>query len=64
MRAASLFALAQARKAQIAILAVVSNSVDHVVADFDTGGDEYTVAVALLSAIAAPHAPSSRRQAD
>jgi uridine phosphorylase len=50
MQAASLFAFARARKAQVAIVALVSNSVDQVVADFDTGADEYRVAV--LSAIA------------
>ena len=50
MQAASLFAFARARTAQVAIVALVSNSVDQVVADFDTGGNEYRVAV--LSAIA------------
>lgn len=50
MQAASLFAFARARKAQVAIVALVSNSVDQLVADFDTGGNEYRVAV--LSAIA------------
>ena len=50
MQAASLFAFARARKAQVAIVALVSNSVDQVVADFGTGGNEYRVAV--LSAVA------------
>jgi uridine phosphorylase len=50
MQAASLFAFARARGAQVALVALVSNSVDQVVADFDTGGDEYRIAV--LSAIA------------
>ena len=45
MQAASLFAFARVRQAQIAMLALVSNSVDQVGADFDTGGDEYRVAV-------------------
>ena len=50
MQAASLFAFAHARAARVAMVALVSNSVDQVVADFDTGGDEYRVAV--LSAVA------------
>ena len=45
MQAASLFAFARVRQAHIAMLALVSNSVDHAGADFDTGGDEYRVAV-------------------
>jgi uridine phosphorylase len=50
MQAASLFAFARARNAQVAIVALVSNGVDQVVADFDTGGNEHRVAV--LSAVA------------
>jgi hypothetical protein len=50
MQAASLFAFARARAAHVALVALVSNSVDQPVADFDTGGDEYRVAV--LSAVA------------
>jgi uridine phosphorylase len=50
MQAASLFAFARARRAQVASVALVSNSVDQAVADFDTGRDEYRVAV--LSAVA------------
>jgi uridine phosphorylase len=50
MQAASMFAFAQARKAQVAIVTLVSNSVDQDIGDFDTGGNEYRVAV--LSAIA------------
>ena len=45
MQSASLFAFARIRRAQVAMVALVSNSVDHVDADFDTGGDEYRVAV-------------------
>ena len=45
MQAASLFAFARVRQAQIAMLALVSNSVDQAGADFDTGGDDYRVAV-------------------
>ena len=45
MQAASLFAFGRARAAQIAMVALVSNSVDHVGADFDTGGDEHRIAV-------------------
>jgi uridine phosphorylase len=50
MQAASLFAFARAREAHVAMVALVSNSVDQTVADFDTGGDRYRVAV--LSAVA------------
>lgn len=50
MQAASLFAFAQAREAQVAMVALVSNSVDQAVADFDTGGNEYRVGV--LAAVA------------
>jgi uridine phosphorylase len=50
MQAASLFAFARARGAQVAMVALVSNSVDHVDADFDTGSDEYRVNV--LAAVA------------
>lgn len=50
MQAASLFAFAQARAAQVAMVALVSNSVDQAVAGFDTGGNKYRVAV--LAAVA------------
>jgi Phosphorylase superfamily/Methyltransferase domain len=60
MQAASLFAFARAREAHVAMVALVSNSVDQTVADFDTGGDQYRVAV--LSAVARAAAPSSRRE--
>jgi uridine phosphorylase len=50
MQAASLFAFAEAREASIAVVALVSNGVDQVAVDFDTGGDDYRVAV--LSAVA------------
>ncbi len=50
MQAASLFAFAHARRARAAMVALVSNSVDEPGVDFDTGGDEYRVAV--LAAVA------------
>ena len=50
MQAASLFAFAHARAAAVAVVALVSNSVDHAAAGFDTGGPEFRVR--LLSAIA------------
>jgi nucleoside phosphorylase len=39
MQAASLFALAQARKAQIGVVAYVSNAIDHAGGPFDKGPD-------------------------
>lgn len=50
MQAASLFAFAHARAAAVAVVALVSNSVDQAAAGFDTGGNEFRVRV--LSAIA------------
>lgn len=50
MQAASLFAFAHARGAAVAVVALVSNSVDQAAAGFDTGGNEFRVRV--LSAIA------------
>lgn len=50
MQAASLFAFAQARGAQVAMVALVSNSVDEATSQFDTGGDRFRVNV--LSAVA------------
>ena len=50
MQAASLFAFARARRAQVAMVALVSNSVDDVAGDFDTGGHEFKTDV--LSAVA------------
>jgi uridine phosphorylase len=50
MQAASLFAFAQARGAAIAVVALVSNSVDGPAGGFDTGGNEYRIGV--LTAIA------------
>jgi uridine phosphorylase len=41
MQAASLFAFARAREAQVAVVALVSNSVDQVTGDFDTGGHKF-----------------------
>jgi nucleoside phosphorylase len=40
MQAASLFAFAQARKAQVAVVARVSNAVDHEGGQFDTGSHD------------------------
>jgi hypothetical protein len=45
----SLHYLARAREAQVAMVALVSNSVDQVTGDFDTGGHEFRTDV--LSAV-------------
>jgi len=45
MQAASLFAFAHARGAQVGMVALVSNAVDHVTTEFDTGGDDYRLRV-------------------
>jgi uridine phosphorylase len=50
MQAASLFAFAQARGANVAMVALVSNSVDAAAEQFDTGGHEFRTGV--LAAIA------------
>lgn len=50
MQAASLFAFAQARAARVAVVALVSNSVDHSGDQFDTG--EHVYRVSVLEAIA------------
>jgi uridine phosphorylase len=50
MQAASLFAFARARRATVATVALVSNSVDQVATGFDTGGDTFRMNV--LAAIA------------
>jgi uridine phosphorylase len=50
MQAASLFAFAHARSAQVGILALVSNAVDQVTGEFDTGGNDYRLGV--LKAVA------------
>ena len=50
MQAASLFAFARARGAPVAIVALVSNSVEQVTGHFDTGGDGFRVNV--LAAVA------------
>jgi uridine phosphorylase len=50
MQAASLFAFARARAANVAIVALVSNGVDDVAAQFDTGGHAFRTEV--LAAIA------------
>lgn len=55
MQAASLFAFAQARAANVAMVALVSNSVDAATEPFDTGGHDFRAGV--LAAIArAAHA--------
>ncbi len=41
MQAASLFAFARARTAQVGMVALVSNGVDQIDAGFDTGGHEF-----------------------
>lgn len=50
MQAASLFAFAQARKANVAVVARVSNAVDHEGSQFDTGSHE--AGLTILKAIA------------
>lgn len=50
MQAASLFAFARARAAQVAMVALVSNDVDQVAARFDTGGHEFQTRI--LAAVA------------
>ena len=53
MQAASLFAFAQARRAPVAVVALVSNSVDGPAGSFDTGGNEFRVGVLRAIALAA-----------
>lgn len=55
MQAASLFAFARARNAAVAVIALVSNSVDHAAAGFDTGGHEFRVRLLWAIAKAAAH---------
>ncbi len=50
MQAASLFAFAQARKANVAVVARVSNAVDHEGSQFDTGSHE--AGLTILKAVA------------
>ena len=50
MQAASMFAFAYARGAAVAVIALVSNSVDQTASGFDTGGNQFRVDV--LTAIA------------
>jgi len=50
MQAASLFAFARARGAQVGMVALVSNDVDRGTAEFDTGGHEFRARV--LTAVA------------
>lgn len=50
MQAASLFAFAQARAARVAVVALVSNGVDHCGDQFDTG--EHAFRISVLEAIA------------
>jgi uridine phosphorylase len=50
MQAASLFAFARARGAHVALVALVSNSVDQETSGFDTGGDAFRMGV--LAAVA------------
>lgn len=45
MQAASLFAFARARGAQVGMVALVSNGVDQVATQFDTGGHEFRMSV-------------------
>ena len=50
MQAASLFAFARAREAQVGMVALVSNGVDQLGGQFDTGGHEFRLHV--LAAVA------------
>ncbi|MEO6236528.1 MAG: uridine phosphorylase, partial [Vicinamibacterales bacterium] len=50
MQAASLFAFARARAAQVAMVALVSNDVDQVASQFDTGGHD--LQTRILAAVA------------
>jgi hypothetical protein len=50
MQAASLFAFAHARGAQVGMVALVSNAVDQIAGEFDTGGNDYRLRV--LKAVA------------
>jgi hypothetical protein len=50
MQAASLFAFAQARAAQVGMVALVSNGVDQIDSGFDTGGHEFRIQ--MLAAVA------------
>lgn len=45
MQAASLFALGQTRNVRVAIVARVSNAVDHAGSQFDTGSNEQGLAI-------------------
>jgi purine-nucleoside phosphorylase len=64
MQAASLFAFARARAANVAIVALVSNGVDQVAGQFDTGGHAFRTD-ALAAMARAAHAfmtpPTERR---
>jgi len=53
MQAASLFAFARARGAQVAMVALVSNGVDQGAAEFDTGGHQFRTSVLTAVAYAA-----------
>lgn len=53
MQAASLFAFAHARGAQVGMVALVSNAVDEVTEDFNTGGHDYRLRVLRAVARAA-----------
>jgi hypothetical protein len=50
MQVASLFAFAQARAAQVGMVALVSNGVDQIDSGFDTGGHEFRIQ--MLAAVA------------
>ncbi|MCC6535802.1 MAG: nucleoside phosphorylase [Burkholderiales bacterium] len=61
MQAASLFAFAQARRAAIGVVAMVSNSGDHAGEQFDTGEHAYRVAVLNGIIAGAAHFIRTRR---
>jgi len=63
MQAASLFAFAHAREAQVAMVALVSNGVDQVTGLFDTGGNGFRVDVLAAVARAAQAVVTPARKA-
>jgi hypothetical protein len=62
MQAASLFAFGHARGARVAMVALVSNSVEHATSGFDTGGEGFRKEVLGAIARAAQTFESGSRQ--
>jgi hypothetical protein len=63
MQAASLFAFAHAPRAEVGMVALVSNAVDEVTDDFNTGGHDYRLRVLRAVARAARTLVSSTADA-